>query len=282
MASLEGAVLPKGSLILVTGANGYVASHVVDQFLRLGYKVRGTVRDSKKNAWVEKYFHDKYGTESFELAEVKDLADPEALKKALEGENEPLASPARHGSPPHAPLQNTVVISWVTNLYMMARLFRFCRRGLRRQLRVRPQRRGHPGRGPRPRLPGGGRRDAEREAPRAHVVELGGALRRVPGALRPAPGPVQRERGRRGVGPAPVRPGPHHVRLRREQGAAGAGGLEVRRGAEAALCGQHGAPGLCERQDPQRRGAGLSVFDIRAQGHLARQLGFCLDIASAV
>lgn len=95
MAPLEGAVLPKGSLILVTGANGYVASHVVNQFLRLGYKVRGTVRDSKKSAWVEKDFRDKYGTDSFELVELRDLTDPEGLKKALEGENAP--GPSLHG-----------------------------------------------------------------------------------------------------------------------------------------------------------------------------------------
>lgn len=89
MAPLEGAVLPKGSWILVTGANGYVASHVVNQFLRLGYKVKGTVRDSKKSSWVGKYFSDKYGAENFELVEIKDLTDPELLKKALEGEHKP-------------------------------------------------------------------------------------------------------------------------------------------------------------------------------------------------
>lgn len=33
------------NLILVTGANGYIASHVVFQLLSQGYKVRGTVRD---------------------------------------------------------------------------------------------------------------------------------------------------------------------------------------------------------------------------------------------
>lgn len=87
MALLEGAVLPKGSLILVTGVNGYVASHVADQFLRLGYKVRGTVRDVKKSSWVNKYFQEKYGTEVFELAEVQDLADPDAVKAALQGEH---------------------------------------------------------------------------------------------------------------------------------------------------------------------------------------------------
>lgn len=37
------ALLP-GSRILVTGANGYIASHVVDQLLALRYVVRGTIR----------------------------------------------------------------------------------------------------------------------------------------------------------------------------------------------------------------------------------------------
>lgn len=88
MAPLEGAVLPKGSWIIVTGANGYVASHVVNQFLRLGYNTRGTVRDAKKNAWLTDYFSEKYPDVKFELVEVKDLTDVEALKKAAEGERE--------------------------------------------------------------------------------------------------------------------------------------------------------------------------------------------------
>lgn len=85
MAPLEGAVLPQGSLILVTGANGLVGSHVVDQFLQHGYNVRGTVRDAKKNAWVGSYFEQQYGAGKFELVEVPDLTNLEALKKALEG-----------------------------------------------------------------------------------------------------------------------------------------------------------------------------------------------------
>ena len=39
--------LPTGSRILVTAANGYIASHVVDQLLVLGYAVRGTIRAPK-------------------------------------------------------------------------------------------------------------------------------------------------------------------------------------------------------------------------------------------
>lgn len=86
MALLEGAVLPQGSWIVVTGANGFVASHVVDQFLVRGYNVRGTVRDAKKSAWLTGYFSKKYPDAKFELVELKDLTDVEALKKVAEGE----------------------------------------------------------------------------------------------------------------------------------------------------------------------------------------------------
>jgi len=35
--------IPPGSKILVTGANGFIGSNVVDQLLSLGYFVRGTI-----------------------------------------------------------------------------------------------------------------------------------------------------------------------------------------------------------------------------------------------
>ena len=44
----QDAALPKGSLILVTGASGYIASHVVNEALQAGYKVRGTARTQEK------------------------------------------------------------------------------------------------------------------------------------------------------------------------------------------------------------------------------------------
>ena len=43
-------VLPRGSTILVTGANGYISSHVINQFLKYGYKAQGTVRNVEKSA----------------------------------------------------------------------------------------------------------------------------------------------------------------------------------------------------------------------------------------
>jgi len=42
-------------IVLVTGASGYLAGHVVNILLEKGYKVRGTVRslkDNKKNEHI--------------------------------------------------------------------------------------------------------------------------------------------------------------------------------------------------------------------------------------
>ncbi|GAA5855692.1 hypothetical protein JCM3766R1_003193, partial [Sporobolomyces carnicolor] len=79
---IESPVLPKGSLVLVTGANGFIASHLVEQLLALGYKVRGTTRSAHKlenlaNKWNKKYPH------SFEIAEVKDITVDGAYDQAI-------------------------------------------------------------------------------------------------------------------------------------------------------------------------------------------------------
>ncbi|KAJ5195729.1 hypothetical protein N7449_006208 [Penicillium cf. viridicatum] len=71
-------VIASGSLILVTGANGYIASHVVNQLLQLGYNVRGTIRAEKP--WLEQFFAKKYGEGRFETmllpAFTKDALEP--------------------------------------------------------------------------------------------------------------------------------------------------------------------------------------------------------------
>lgn len=71
-------VIASGSLILVTGANGYIASHVVNQLLQLGYNVRGTIRAEKP--WLEQFFAKKYGEGRFQTmllpAFTKDALEP--------------------------------------------------------------------------------------------------------------------------------------------------------------------------------------------------------------
>ncbi|KAM0451770.1 hypothetical protein ACHAO4_005727 [Trichoderma viride] len=82
MAPVEYAI-PRGSLVLVTGANGYIGSHVVDQLLALDYKVRGTVRDKKP--WLDEYFEKKYGKGKFESVAVQAIEDAGAFANVAEG-----------------------------------------------------------------------------------------------------------------------------------------------------------------------------------------------------
>ncbi|KAK1706923.1 NAD dependent epimerase/dehydratase [Colletotrichum acutatum] len=63
MTFIENPAVPKGSIAVITGANGYIASHIADQFIRHGYKVRGTVRNPKKSAWLVPHFEKKYGVD---------------------------------------------------------------------------------------------------------------------------------------------------------------------------------------------------------------------------
>jgi nucleoside-diphosphate-sugar epimerase len=86
--SLITPALPKGSLILVTGANGYIGSHVVDQLLKLGYNVRGTIRNEKP--WIEILFSKRcreHGSSAgvFEAVVIEDIAKQGAFNHVIEG-----------------------------------------------------------------------------------------------------------------------------------------------------------------------------------------------------
>ena len=81
----RGPVIPPDSLILVTGANGFIASHVCDQLLKAGYRVRGTVRDASKATWLHQLFDQRYGKNRFESALVDDLAKEGAFDDACKG-----------------------------------------------------------------------------------------------------------------------------------------------------------------------------------------------------
>ncbi|KAJ7232659.1 hypothetical protein B0H12DRAFT_1328044 [Mycena haematopus] len=77
--------IPKGSLILVTGATGFIGSAVSDAALAHGFKVRGVTRSISKAVALTKSFEEKYGKGAFELVEVKDLTVPDAFDGVLEG-----------------------------------------------------------------------------------------------------------------------------------------------------------------------------------------------------
>ncbi|KIY03615.1 uncharacterized protein Z520_00306 [Fonsecaea multimorphosa CBS 102226] len=85
MGSITERAIPAGSLVVVSGANGFIASHVVDQLLLAGYRVRGTVRNSQKSAWLIDYFGNKYGPGKFELIEVPEMAEDGAFDEAVKG-----------------------------------------------------------------------------------------------------------------------------------------------------------------------------------------------------
>ncbi|KNC47117.1 NAD-dependent epimerase/dehydratase [Thecamonas trahens ATCC 50062] len=79
---------PPGSLILVTGANGFLATHVVADLLASGYSVRGTLRPSSlanesKTAHL-RALADKYPELTLELVPAE-LDDVEALTAAAAG-----------------------------------------------------------------------------------------------------------------------------------------------------------------------------------------------------
>ncbi|KAF5631174.1 aldehyde reductase 2 [Fusarium tjaetaba] len=78
--------IPAGSWVLVTGATGFVASHVSRQLLQRGFKVRGTVRDQAKAQWlIDDHFKSYADSGSYELVTVPDLSAAGAFDKAVKG-----------------------------------------------------------------------------------------------------------------------------------------------------------------------------------------------------
>lgn len=74
---------PKDKTILITGASGFVATHVVKAFLERGYQVRGTVRSEQTAANVRKNFLEYSDRLSFTI--VEDIAQPGAFDEAVQG-----------------------------------------------------------------------------------------------------------------------------------------------------------------------------------------------------
>ena len=77
--------IPKGSLVLVTGVNGFIGSHVADQLLNAGFKVRGTTRDEGKAEMMCETFHKKYTKDAFETIIIPDMSADDAFNEAVKG-----------------------------------------------------------------------------------------------------------------------------------------------------------------------------------------------------
>ncbi|KAL9114960.1 MAG: hypothetical protein Q9227_001203 [Pyrenula ochraceoflavens] len=84
MSSSSTIVSPNG-LVLVTGANGFIGSHIVLTLLSLNYRVRGTVRTSDKAAWVKEAVTSRFPSAHFETALVPDITVPNAYNEAVQG-----------------------------------------------------------------------------------------------------------------------------------------------------------------------------------------------------
>lgn len=77
--------VPYGSLVVISGVSGFIGSHVADQTISAGYRVRGTTRDVSKSQWLEDYFQTKYGSDMFHLASVPDMEASDAFNEAVQG-----------------------------------------------------------------------------------------------------------------------------------------------------------------------------------------------------
>jgi len=74
---------PSEQTILVTGASGYVASHILHAFLSAGYNVRGTIRSTSSIDTI-KAAHKQYASQ-LSFAVVPDISAPDAFDDAVKG-----------------------------------------------------------------------------------------------------------------------------------------------------------------------------------------------------
>jgi nucleoside-diphosphate-sugar epimerase len=98
-ADVSDLALPLGSLILVTGATGFIATHIVNEVLKAGYKVRGTARSADKAKDDESY----HGNENYSCVVVEDLVAANAFDNAVKNCNGVIhcASPTDLNPDPH-------------------------------------------------------------------------------------------------------------------------------------------------------------------------------------
>ena len=78
-------IIAPGATIFVTGVNGLIGSHIVDELLQRGYNVRGAVRDVERCSWLHEYFSGRHPG-SLSLVSVPDMTIPGCYDEAVQGE----------------------------------------------------------------------------------------------------------------------------------------------------------------------------------------------------
>ncbi|KAI5780967.1 flavonol reductase [Geopyxis carbonaria] len=68
--------------VLVTGANGFIASHIIQQLLEKSYKVVGTVRNAAKSAELIA-LHPSWNTLNLTFASISDISQPGCYDNVL-------------------------------------------------------------------------------------------------------------------------------------------------------------------------------------------------------
>ena len=71
----------KGSKVLVSGANGYIAMWIVRTLLERGFTVRGTFRTEDKGKFLIEYFKSLGYGDKFEVVVVDDIVNITSRKK---------------------------------------------------------------------------------------------------------------------------------------------------------------------------------------------------------
>jgi nucleoside-diphosphate-sugar epimerase len=82
---MSSTTIPKGSTVLITGVNGYIASHVADQVITAGYRVRGTVRSEAKGELMTEVYEKRHGPGKFESVVVPEMTVGHAFDDAVKG-----------------------------------------------------------------------------------------------------------------------------------------------------------------------------------------------------
>jgi NADPH-dependent methylglyoxal reductase len=72
-------------LVLVTGASGFIADHVVSQLLEKHYYVRGTVRSQTQVDYFTTQYQEATESRQISFVVVEDIAQQGALKDAMKG-----------------------------------------------------------------------------------------------------------------------------------------------------------------------------------------------------